>query len=116
MRKQMTVRWEVRLGRFYISRQTKAFAFRKRRYAPASLIVKAPFQSSLLLCAVLLRFSSTAADTSAIATIPFSVTRGHVMVPVRVNDSEPLSFMLDTGYSITMIHPELTGPLKLERV
>ena len=36
------------------------------------------------------------------------------MVPVRVNNSEPLSFMLDTGYSMTMIHPDSVEKAKLK--
>src|SRR6185503_4701982 len=39
-------------------------------------------------------------------TIPFQFQRDHVMVRVRVNESEPLLFMLDSGYAITMISPD----------
>jgi len=38
------------------------------------------------------------------------------MVPVDLNGSNDLSFLLDTGFSITMIHPSLAEPLKLRRV
>lgn len=36
------------------------------------------------------------------------------MVPTKVNGA-PLSFLLDTGYGINMIHPDLIEPLKLRR-
>ncbi len=49
-------------------------------------------------------------------TIPFQSARGRVMVPARVNGSKPLSFMLDTGYTITTVHPDLIEPLGLKRV
>ena len=38
------------------------------------------------------------------------------MVPATLNGSNGLSFMLDTGFSMTMIHPDLPEPLKLQRV
>ncbi len=47
--------------------------------------------------------------------IPFEFSRGHVMVPARVNGSQPFSFLLDTGYSLTMIHPEHAQTLELKR-
>ena len=50
-----------------------------------------------------------------VATVKFRLQNGLVMVPATVNDSEPLSFLLDTGYSITTIHPRLVEPLKLSR-
>lgn len=37
------------------------------------------------------------------------------MVPVSLNGSNGLSFMLDTGFSMTMIHPSLVEPLRLQR-
>ncbi|HEY2952977.1 MAG TPA: aspartyl protease family protein, partial [Verrucomicrobiae bacterium] len=48
--------------------------------------------------------------------IPFEFSRGHIMLPARVNDSGPLSFMLDTGYALTMIHPAHAETLALKRV
>ena len=36
-------------------------------------------------------------------------------VPVRVNGSLPLSFMLDTGFSMTMISPQQAEALQLQR-
>ena len=50
-----------------------------------------------------------------IARVHFSSSRERVMVPVRMNGSNGLSFLLDTGYGITMIHPELAEPLQLRR-
>ncbi|MEW6160820.1 MAG: retropepsin-like aspartic protease [Verrucomicrobiota bacterium] len=48
--------------------------------------------------------------------VPFEFKRGRIMVPVRVNDSEPLSFLLDTGYTLMMINPEHARALELKRV
>ena len=50
-----------------------------------------------------------------VSTLKFRLQNGLVMVPATVNESEPLSFLLDTGYSITTIHPRLVEPLKLPR-
>src|SRR5262245_38210539 len=46
--------------------------------------------------------------------VSFELRQGHIMVPVHVNNSEPLSFMLDTGYSMTMIHPESVEKAQLK--
>src|SRR5687768_4711629 len=48
--------------------------------------------------------------------IRFSSSRDRVMVPVSLNGSNELSFLLDTGYGITMIHPDLAEPLRLRRI
>jgi predicted aspartyl protease len=49
--------------------------------------------------------------------LPFELRRGHVMVPVRVTDTNaaPLSLLLDTGYSMTMLHPNHVAALGLRR-
>lgn len=47
--------------------------------------------------------------------IPFRLQRGHVMVPARANGSEPRLFMLDTGYSMTMLDAALAESLGLRR-
>jgi predicted aspartyl protease len=51
-----------------------------------------------------------------VARISISTARDRVMVPVSLNGSNSFSFMLDTGFSMTMVHPELAEPLKLRRV
>lgn len=51
-----------------------------------------------------------------LAIIPISTTRDRVMVPLQLNGSNGLSFLLDTGFSITMVHPELPEALMLRRV
>ncbi len=37
------------------------------------------------------------------------------MVPVSLNGTNKLSFLLDTGYTMTMVHPELVEMLQLRR-
>ncbi len=50
------------------------------------------------------------------AVIPFEFKRGQIVLPARVNDAGPFSLMLDTGYSLTMLHPEVSETLQLRRV
>ncbi len=57
-----------------------------------------------------------ASDRSPVATIPFRSQRGRVLLPATINDSGPLTFLLDTGYSITTVHPDLPDALRLRRV
>ena len=49
-------------------------------------------------------------------SVPIVLARGRVMVPATVNGSKPLSLLLDTGYGISMIHPDLVPSLGLKRV
>src|SRR5262245_58054403 len=49
-------------------------------------------------------------------TIPFEFRRSHIVIQARLNESDPLSFMLDTGYSMPMISSDLADTLKLKRV
>jgi predicted aspartyl protease len=50
-----------------------------------------------------------------LTTVPLSLARDRIMVPAVLNSSNGLSFMLDTGFSTTMVHPDLPEPLKLRR-
>jgi hypothetical protein len=70
----------------------------------------------LLLAFVFNALSSIGAETNVVATVPITLQRGQIMVQARVNDSAPLSFMLDTGFSMTMLRPDLAERLKLTRV
>ena len=47
--------------------------------------------------------------------VPSEFRRGRVMVRARVNDSEPLLFMLDSRFTISMISPEQVSALALTR-
>lgn len=51
---------------------------------------------------------------SVVARVPLELRRGAAFVKVRVNDSEPLAFKLDTGFGVTTIHPELVETLALK--
>jgi hypothetical protein len=59
-----------------------------------------------------------AAENPAITNsvvIPILFQRDHTMVKVKVNQSDPLLFMLDTGYAINMISPEQASALQLKQ-
>jgi predicted aspartyl protease len=64
----------------------------------------------------LLLFTACVHSAIPLAKIPINIPRERVMVPVSINGSNGFSFMLDTGFSMTMIHPELADSLKLRRV
>jgi len=75
------------------------------------------------LVASLIAFSSESAGNAAApasaapapATVQFQMRRGHVMVPSQVTNSAPLWLLLDTGYSMTMLHPEHVAAFELRR-
>jgi len=58
--------------------------------------------------------ASTTSATNAVV-LPFEIRRGHVMVPARVNGSNSLSLLLDTGYGMTMLHPDHVEAFELKR-
>jgi predicted aspartyl protease len=56
-----------------------------------------------------------AQSNQPLARVPVSVSRGLALIPARVNGSEPLNFLLDTGFSMTMVRTTLSDSLQLER-
>lgn len=56
-----------------------------------------------------------AAASSPPVAISLQLSRGRVLVPVRINGSSALAFMLDSGFSLTMISPQQAEALQLKR-
>jgi predicted aspartyl protease len=67
----------------------------------------------LFLCSALQIFSDESAKP--LTTVAINLARDRIMVPATLNGSNGLSFMLDTGFSMTMVHPELPEQLNLRR-
>src|ERR1041385_5139125 len=69
------------------------------------------------LCLVNVAMAAPADSTNPIPTnsIPFEFVSGRILVDARVNDARPATVMLDTGYSVNMLSPELTESLGLKR-
>ena len=61
----------------------------------------------LQLPAACLLCTNLAPAATPLAIIPISTARDIIMVPVSLNGSNGLSFKLDSGFSMTMIHPDL---------
>lgn len=59
--------------------------------------------------------SVSAENTNSGWSVPIELQRGRVMVPVTINNSQKLTFLLDSGYGISMIHPRWLEPLGLRR-
>ena len=83
-------------------------ARRRRANAPVVKLL-------LALSACLLLGNVQGGETTNPVAVPFKLQRGRVMIPARVNGSEPFSFMLDTGFSITTVHPALAEQLDLRQ-
>lgn len=58
-------------------------------------------------------FNGQAAENAPLARLPFELRRGHVMVPATIQGTNKLSLLLDTGYGMTMLHPEVVNTAKL---
>jgi len=71
--------------------------------------------NNLARMAAFLFAAMSAAGAAPLAIIPISTARDRIMVPLQLNGSNGLSFLLDTGFSITMVHPRLPESLKLRR-
>ena len=59
-------------------------------------------------------FRFTSEDGESARNIPFELNSNHIYLQVRVNDSEPLWFILDTGASVSVIAEERAEALGLE--
>ena len=57
-----------------------------------------------------------AADAPTSESLPFEVQRGHIMVTATTTNAQSLRLMVDTGYGINMINPDLVEKLGLRRV
>jgi len=77
-------------------------------------------QSSLILCCLLFLICTNAvvaqsASKNRAQIVPIQLAeRGHIFVPVRVNNSEPLWFVLDSGSSSSLLDKNLIEKLKLK--
>ena len=54
-------------------------------------------------------------NSTNLITIPVTFTHGRVVLPARVNGSEPLSFLLDSACTIPTLHPSLVEKLSLQQ-
>lgn len=63
---------------------------------------------------LLLLAGSTLHAATNVAVIPIEYRRGHVMVPVRLG-ANAYSFLLDTGYGVTMFRADYAESLQLRR-
>jgi hypothetical protein len=78
-------------------------------------------QTFLILCLLLLSTAYAQAivlrheSRPRVRTVPIQLTeRGHIFVPVRVNNSEPLWFVLDSGSPSTLLNKRLVKRLNLK--
>jgi hypothetical protein len=86
---------------------------------------RSPFLRTILFIAIALSGASVGAQTPGAAktqaattaaapvTIPFELVTRHIMVKVKVNNSRPLSFVLDTGDKVGIIDREVAKQLGL---
>ena len=77
------------------------------------MMLRHGFFTGALLTAFLT--ACAARGAGPLAVLPIRLAPHRVFVPVSLNGSNDLFFMLDTGFSMTMIHPSLAGPLQLRR-
>ena len=62
---------------------------------------------------VLLAAFSTVRASASLTTLPFRLSGSHIFIEVRVNDSEPMHFIFDTGAASTVINQRQAKKLKL---
>src|SRR2546421_3611677 len=60
--------------------------------------------------------NSNGSPTNGPSQLPLELKRGRLVIPARVNGSNSIWLMLDTGFSITTIDPRLAEGLKLKRI
>jgi len=67
----------------------------------------------IVACAAWMPVAETPANRSLPATIPFELIARHVVVPVTINKSRPLSFILDTGADVAIARMDTAVDLRL---
>src|SRR5438093_4653679 len=55
-----------------------------------------------------------ATNTNSVV-LPFRLERGHVMLGGQLNQGPHVSLMVDTGYGLSMLHPDLVHEIGLQR-
>jgi hypothetical protein len=63
---------------------------------------------------ITLIFSLQVLANKPITSIPFSIKNGHMFIKLRVNDSEPLHFVFDTGAAANLITDQTAATLGIE--
>jgi hypothetical protein len=73
--------------------------------------------TGLVLCAEIGHAADPVAEGKSTNSVivPIEGRRGRTMIRARVNDSEPLLFLVDSGFAINMISPEKAEALQLRR-
>src|ERR1041385_8067015 len=66
----------------------------------------------VILLFALLR-GAGASDTAEPVAIPIKLNHGRIIIPARIADSSPLTFLLDSACTIPTLHPDLVDELKL---
>jgi len=90
----------------------------------SSLCIRLSIQiSALLICMLVLTTGCRAPmqqtginpSNPLLAEIPFRLDHGHIVIPVRLNNSQPLDFVVDTGAGVPLVNQKLIEPLHLHQ-
>ena len=68
---------------------------------------------TILLIQLAVGTISSAWASASLTTLPFRLSGSHIFIEVRINDSEPLHFIFDTGAASTVINQRQAKKLKL---
>lgn len=79
---------------------------------PCTCPVGSPWR---LFAILLFLFASTLSQgaSPSLTTLPFHLSGSHIFIDVRINDSEPMHFIFDTGAASTVINQRQAKRLKL---
>jgi hypothetical protein len=107
----MSLRFQIRAGT--LAQQADKVLVSKRRTLCAALFfcVVTAFSLGGGKAAEAAREQSL---TNRAVTIPIETRRGHVIVPTRLNGTNKVSLLLDTGYSMTMLHADHVAAAELK--
>jgi len=83
-----------------------------RSFAPKKLALLATLSA---LQPFIARCAESPGPRTNPVVIPFEFRRGHVLIPAQVAGTNAQPFILDTGYSMTMLPPGLGDALQLRR-
>ena len=67
----------------------------------------------LILIAVCISFNHYAQENKLVCEIPFKLIDNHIYIPLKINDSEELEFVFDTGAGATIINSNIQKQINL---
>ena len=80
-----------------------------------SLLLLLGLLSCITSCKAPFKKNSGDATGQLLTEIPFKLDHGHIAIPIRLNNSQPMDFIVDSGAGVPLVNNNLIAPLQLHQ-